>query len=227
MRPSALDAARRGQAGRAVAHAPVAARRCVDQLTVITQPGAEERLPRHACDLQRRVPQRGQGEVDREHGLLPGHDGRSDRGEADRPPDAAAVAGAVDGSAPDGRPVRQRLRLRLSEQSLVVVADDAAAGRSAPAHRLRAAVRRRRKRGRPPRGAAETGQPARLGARRHHAPAEEARTGGSHQGRPVSRHRPRSGAPHSEGRGRDGGQTAAGSRSPGRRARRPTPTTRG
>ena len=78
--------------------------------------------------------------------------------QADRPGDAAAVARAVDGSAPDGRPVRQRLRLRLSEQSLVVVADDAASGRSASAHRLRAPVRRRRQRRRPPRRAAENGR---------------------------------------------------------------------
>ena len=68
--------------------------------------------------------------------------------------DAAAVAGAVDGPAPDGRPVRQRLRLRLSEQSLVVVADDAAAGRSASADRVRASVWRGRQRGRPARRAA-------------------------------------------------------------------------
>ena len=110
-------------------------------------------------------------------------------------------------------PVRQRLRLRLSEQSLVVVADDAAAGRSPSAHRLRAAVRRGRQRGRPARGAAETSQPARLGARRHHAAAEQARTRGSRAGRPVSRDRARSRAPHPESRGRDAGRSAAGSRS--------------
>ena len=43
-----------------------------------------------------------------------------------------------------GRQLRQRLRLRLSEQPVVVVADDAAADRSRPARGLRAAVRRRR-----------------------------------------------------------------------------------
>ena len=182
------------------------------------QPGAEERLSGHPCDLQRRLPERGQGEVDRKHGLLPGHDGRSNRREADRPGDAAAVAGAGDGSAPDGRSVRQRLCVRLPEQSLLVVADDAASGRGPPAHRLRAPVRRGRQRGRPPRGAAEKGQPSRLGERRYRSPSEEARPGRSHQGQPVSRYRPRGGAPHSEGRGRDGGQPAAGSRSPGRRA---------
>ena len=118
----------------------------VDQLTVITQPRAEERVSRHARDVERGVPERREGEVDREHGLLSRHDGRSDRRAADRPADAAAVARAVDGPAPDGRPVRQRLRVRLSEQSVVVVADDAAAGRGASADRLRAPVRRRRQR---------------------------------------------------------------------------------
>ena len=88
------------------------------------------------CDLQLRLPERRQGEADRKHGLLPGHDGRSDRRQADRPGDATAVAGNVDGSAADGRPVRQRLRLRLSEQSFLVVADDAAAGRGSSADRV-------------------------------------------------------------------------------------------
>ena len=86
--------------------------------------------------------------LDREHRLLPRHDRRSDRRQADGPGDAIAVAGNVDGSALDGRPVRQRLRLRLSEQSLVVFADDAAAGRGPSADRLRAPLRRR---GQPPR----------------------------------------------------------------------------
>ena len=142
-------------------------------------------------------------------------------------PDAAAVARAVDGPAPDGRPVRQRLRLRLSEQSLVVVADDAAAGRGASADRLRAAVRRGRQRRRSARRAAAAGQPARFGARRHHPPAEHARARGSHQGRPVSRDGPRSGAAHSEG----GSRHAPISRCPisiGRSAcRRRMPITRG
>ena len=102
------------------------------------EPGAAERLPRHARDLQRRLPERRPGEADREHRLLPRHDRRPDRRPADRPGDAAAVARAVDGPALDRRPVRQRLRLRLSEQPLVVVADDAAAGRGPPADRLRA-----------------------------------------------------------------------------------------
>ena len=137
----------------------------------ITQPGAAERLPRHARDLERRVPERRQGEAHREHRLLPRHDGRSDRRAADRPGHAAAVARAVDGPAVGRRPVRQRLRLRLSEQPLLVVADDAAAGRGPSADRLREPVRRRRQRRRAPRRAAEAGQPARLGHRRARPPA--------------------------------------------------------
>ena len=77
--------------------------------------------------------------------------------------DAAAVARAGDGSAADGRPVRQRLRLRLPEQPLVVVADDAAAGRGASAHRVRAAVRRRRQRRRAARGAAASAPACSIG----------------------------------------------------------------
>ena len=90
------------------------------------EPRVEERISRYSRDVQRRVPERSQGEMDREQRLLPRHDGRSNRREGDRSGDAAAVDGTLDGSAPDGRPVRQRLCLRLSEQSLVVVADDAA-----------------------------------------------------------------------------------------------------
>ena len=48
----------------------------------------------------------------------------------------------------DGGAVRQRLRVRVPEQPVVVFADDAAAGRGASADRVRAAVRRRRQRGR-------------------------------------------------------------------------------
>ena len=127
MRHRAVDAAGRGPADRAVAGAPSLAP-VMDQLTVLTNLELKNAYPGHPRHLQRRVPERGQGEVDRKHRLLPGHDGRPDRREADRPGNAAAVAGAGDGPAPDGRPVRQRLCVRLPEQSLVVVADDAASG---------------------------------------------------------------------------------------------------
>ena len=137
---------------------------CVDQLTVITQPRAEERLPRQPRHLQRRLPERGEGEVDREHGLRPGDDGRSDCGEADRQGNAAAVARAGDGSARDGRAVRQRLCLRLSEQSVLVVADDAASGRSASRASCSSACSATagaRRNGAP--SSAEERQPSRLG----------------------------------------------------------------
>ena len=126
-------------------------------------------------------------------------------------------------------PVRQRLRLRLSEQSLVVVADDAAAGRGAPAHRLRAAVRRRRQRGRAPRRAAQArASLLDFGEGRHHAPAEKARAGRSRARvsqyldtvREVERRIQKAEADAD-------GRPAAGPRSPGRACRPPTPTTRG
>ena len=79
-----------------------------------------------------------------------------------RKADVAAVARAVDGPVADGRPVRQRIRLRLSEQPLVVVTDDAAAGRGASAHRVRAPVWRRRNTCRASRRVAEARQPPRF-----------------------------------------------------------------
>src|SRR6266571_4736831 len=48
------------------------------------------------------------------------------RGQGDRPRDAAGVARARDGSEPARRRVQQRLRVRLSELPLMVVADDPA-----------------------------------------------------------------------------------------------------
>ena len=119
------------------------------------QHGVAECVSGHARDFQRGVLERGQGEAHRKLGLLSRHDSRPDRGPANRPEHAAAVAGNVDGLAGHRRPVRQRLRLRLSEQSFLVVADDAAAGRSASANRVRESVRRRRQPGRSPRRAAQ------------------------------------------------------------------------
>ena len=107
--------------------------------------------------------------------------------QADGAGDAAAVARAGDGSDGSGRAMRQRLRLRLPEQPVVVVADDAAAVRSASAGRVRAAVRRRRQLGRAAQGAQQASQPARLGARGHRAAAAAARRGRSHEGDRISR----------------------------------------
>ena len=195
---------------------------------MITQPGAEERLSRHARDLQRRLPERGHGEVDREHRLLPGHDGRSDR-RASR-------------SARRRSCRRSNCRWTCSRRS-------ASATTATPASiRTTSRGRRRRRRCRPRRirGSCSSGCSAKAAARRtaaprceeraslldsvtrrHRAPAEEARPGRSHQGQPVSGHRPRSGAPHSEGRGRRR-RTSRCRISIARSAcRPPTPTTRG
>ncbi len=226
LRPGALDAASRGAADRAVADAAVA--RCGEgSAHRHQQPRVEERLPRHARDLQRRLPERRQGEVDREHRLPPRHHRGPGRRGAARPAHAAAVARAVDGPAPDRRAVRQRLRLRLPEQPLVVLPHHAASRRGAPAHRLRAPVRRGRQRRRSPRRAAPARQPARFGQRRHHAPADHARSGRPRPGRPVSRDSPRGGAPHPEGRGRHRRRRSCRTSIAPSACRRPTPTTPG
>ena len=93
---------------------------------------------------------------------------------ADGARDAACVARARDGPEPARRRVQQRLRVRLSELPLMVFADDPAPLRSASADRLRAPLRRGRQRGRAPRGAAESCEPARFVQRRYRA-AEAAR----------------------------------------------------
>ena len=196
-------------------------------VTAITNLELRNAYPGTHATSNCRLPERGPGEADREHRLLPRHDRRPDRRPADRPGDAVAVARDVDGPALDRRPVRQRLRLRLSEQPLVVVADDAAAVRGPPADRLRAPLRRGRERRRPPRRAEEAGQPARLGHRGDRPPEEPARPGGSRPGRPVPGDRPRGRAPHPEGRGRREGQRPAGPRPARRACRPPTPTTPG
>ena len=75
-----------------------------------------------------------------------------------------AVARAGDGPDGSGRAVRQRLCVRLPEQSVVVVADDAAAVRSASARGVRAAVRRRRQLGGAPQGARHAGRACSTGS---------------------------------------------------------------
>ena len=133
------------------------------------QHAAAECLPGHARHVERGVPERGLRQAHRELGLFSGHDDRPDRGQADRPRDAAAVARARDGSEPARRRVQQRIRVRLSELPLLVFADDPAPLRGASAHRLRAPLRRGRQRRRAARGAAQPGQPARFVQRRHRA----------------------------------------------------------
>ncbi len=186
-------------------------------VTAITNLELRNAYPGHPRHVQLRIPERRAGQADREHRLLPGDHRRPDRRAADRPGDATAVARDVDGPALDRRPVRQRIRLRLSEQPLVVVADDPLAVRGTPSDRLRAALRRRRDcrgtSGRPE----EAGEPARLGHRRDLPPQDPAWPGRSQSGQPVSGNRPRGRAADPEGRGRREGQHPAGPRPAGGR----------
>ena len=107
---------------------PLGARSSND-VTAITQPGVAERLSRDARHIECRVPERGA----RPSGprapttIWEPRSIRSPRSTSAA--NATAVAGTVDGSAVDGRPMRQRLCVRLSEQSFLVVADDAACRR--------------------------------------------------------------------------------------------------
>ena len=155
------------------------------------QPAAAERLPGDARHRERRIPQRGVRQAHRELGLLSGHDDRSNRGEADRPRDAIAVARARDGSEPARRRVQQRLRVRLSELPLLVVADHPAPLRGASAHRLRPALRRGRQRRRAASGAAQPGKPARFVHGRHRAAQAARGRARSRSRRSVSREHPR------------------------------------
>ena len=157
LRPRTMDAAGPGTAHRADADS-AAARLRQRPGDGRHEPAAAERLPGDARHRERRIPQRGVRQAHRELGLLSGHDDRPNRGEADRPRDAIAVARARDGSEPARRRVQQRLRVRLSELPLLVVADDPAPLRGASAHRLRPALRRGRQRRRAASGAARAGQ---------------------------------------------------------------------
>src|SRR5439155_713351 len=81
-------------------------------------------LPGHARHGQRGIPERGLRQTHREFGLLSGHHRRPGCGEADRPRHAAAVARTGHGPEPGRWRVQQRLRVRLSELSLLVFTDD-------------------------------------------------------------------------------------------------------
>ena len=167
------------------------------------QPGAAERLSRHPRDLQRRLPQRRQGEVDREHRLLPRHHRRSDR-RASRSagkrgcrrsnsrwicsPRSASATTATPAStrtiSPGPRPPRR------SPPRLIRASSSSGSSATAAA---------------PPTAAPSCGRDASLldwVPRRHRAPAEEARPGDRTKVDAVPRHRARSGAPHPESRSR-------------------------
>ena len=149
------------------------------------QPGAEERLPGHARDVQRRVPQRGQGEVDREHRLLPGHDGRSDRGASRSAARRCCprsswrwICCTTVGQCDNGYACVYQNNLSWSSPTTPLPAE------AHPRDRLRAPVRRRRQRRRT--AARRCSKSASLldwVQRRHRPPAEEARPRRPRQGR--------------------------------------------
>ena len=178
---------------------------------------AAEFLSRHARHVELGVSERGLLEAYRELRLLSRHDDGPDCGQADGPRHAAAVARAGDGSESARRRMQQRIRLRLSELPVLVFADDAAALRSASAHRLRAPVRRGRQRGGAPRGTPQPGESARFVQQRHRAAEAARRHTGSRTCRSVSRQRSRDRAADPACRGRCDGQHDARPGSPGRR----------
>ena len=114
----------------------------IDQLTVLTNLELQNAYPGTHATSNSAFLSAAKAKWTESTRLLPGHHRRSDRRAADRAGNATAVARTRDGSAHHGGPVRQRLRVRLPEQPFVVVADHAAAGRSASARRLRTPVRR-------------------------------------------------------------------------------------
>ena len=134
-------------------------------LVVFTNFDLKNALPRNALDLERRIPECGIREAYREFGLLPRHDRRPARRPGDRQGHAAALAGTLDGPAPDRGPVQQRIRLCLSEQSVLVLANDAAAVRGASQNGVRAALRGRGQHRRPACRPAGTGKSAGSGPR--------------------------------------------------------------
>ena len=152
-----LDAAGAGHARRAVADPQLAGagqgardgRHATSEL--------RKRLSRHARDVERRVPERGRAKhtesTDYYLGTTVDQIAAKQIGRETQLPSLELSMDLLS----TRRPVRQRLRLRLPEQPVVVVADDAAALRSASADRLRAPLRRGRQRRRAARRAAEAG----------------------------------------------------------------------
>ena len=117
----------------------------LDQLTVVTNLELQERVHhRQPCLGQLRISELRQGQANRRH-RLSSWARRSIR--SPRRASARTRRFLRSSSAPiyrAGRQLRQRLRVRVPEQPVVVVADDAAADRSRSARGVRAAVRRRR-----------------------------------------------------------------------------------
>ena len=105
------------------------------------QHGAEAGVrSRESRDRQRRVSQHRPGEEDRRQRLRTGHDLRSDRRADDWQGLGHSVARTRHGPDCAGWELRQRSGVRVHEQPLLVVADDAAADRGRSARAVRASV---------------------------------------------------------------------------------------
>ena len=159
------------------------------------QHGAQECVPRHACDIQFRLPQLREGEADRELRLLSRHDCRPDRGQGNRPGNAAPVARTRHGPARGRGAMRRRLRLRLPKQSFLVLAHHSPPLRGTSTQGVRPSVRRGHSRGKSE-DAEEEGKPAGSRPNRCCAPAARAGVRRPQEGGPVPRQRAGGGAPH-------------------------------
>ena len=188
--------------------------------------GGVQRRRRRPLARERGLPERGPCRAGAGGERARRDDGRPDRRRHAGAGHAAAVAGTGRRQRRHGRQLRQRLRLRLPQHDLLADAHDAAPDRAEPGRGLRAALRRRRHRGRAARRGAYGPQHPRRRERRHRRA-----TAGGGAGRPRPGGRVPGGgagdrAPAADG-GPDRGPRAAAVRAPDgdsrglRRARRP------
>ncbi len=101
LRPAALDAARRGTGSTSCRPFLQSLAPVEEHVTVISNLELQNAYPGTHATSNASFLSAAQAKLDREHGLLPGHDRRPGRRAADRPADAAAVARTVDGPAAD------------------------------------------------------------------------------------------------------------------------------
>ena len=194
-----------GRIDGAVADAAARWRRSPTSVTVRHQPGAAERVSGHARDLERRVPERGRGEADREHGLLPRHDGRSDRRRSRSAARRSCRRSSwrwtccqTVGQCDNGYACVYQNNLSWSSPTTPLPAE------AHPRVVFERLFGEGGSAGRPAGRAAASGPACSTAVTRGHRAAAEDSSGPADRAarRPVSRHRPRGRAAHPEGRGR-------------------------
>ena len=153
---------------------------------------------RRSLPLERRVPDAGASEADRELGRARRHLARSDLRAALRSGHADSVDAAVHRERRSGGRLRLRLLVRLHRHDQLGVADRAAADDPRSADGVRSAVRRRRLGRGARRAAPGDGQRARLHHRPGRRPQPQARRQRSPAHGALPRGRPRDRAAHSE-----------------------------